>query len=89
MATIPTVVNLQTLILQLQAQVAALEIAASTAAPTVPAATTAATTAVVFADTPQMLGAKDPIDYSSKQGQRSTSKELHHSMTNHLPMVLT
>ena len=60
MATVLTVADLQALILQLQNQVTALENA--------PAATTAATTAVVFADTPQMLGAEDLIDYSSKQG---------------------
>jgi hypothetical protein len=68
MATIPTITELQALIQQLQTQVLALETAAATAAPTVPAATTAATTAVVFADMPQTLGAKDLIDYSSKQG---------------------
>ncbi len=68
MATTPTVADLQTLISQLQAQVAALENAAATAAPTVPAATTAATTVVVFADTPQTLGVDDLIDYLSKRG---------------------
>jgi hypothetical protein len=69
MATIPTVPNLQALIQQLQLQVTALETAtAATMAPTVPAATTAASTAVVFADTPQMLGAKDLINYLSKRG---------------------
>jgi hypothetical protein len=68
MATTPTVAELQTLIQQLQAQVLALETAAATAAPTIPAATIAATTAVVFADTPQTLGAKDLIDYLSKRG---------------------
>ncbi len=68
MATIPTVANLQALILQLQNQVTALENAAATTAPAAPAATTAATTAVVFADTPQTLGAKDLIDYLSKRG---------------------
>jgi hypothetical protein len=68
MATIPTVADLQTLIQQLQAQVLALETAAAAAAPTVPAATIAATTAIVFADTPQTLGAEDLIDYLSKRG---------------------
>jgi len=68
MAAVPTVADLQTLILQLQAQVLALETAAANAAPTVPAATTAATTAVVFADMPQTLGTEDLIVYSSKQG---------------------
>ena len=68
MATVPTVADLQTLILQLQAQVLALKTAAATTAPTVSPATTAATTVVVFADMPQTLGADDLIDYSSKQG---------------------
>jgi hypothetical protein len=68
MATTPTIAELQALIQQLQTQVLALETAAATAAPTVSAATTAATTAVVIADKPQMLGAEDLIDYSSKRG---------------------
>jgi hypothetical protein len=68
MATVPTVADLQALIVQLQNQVTALEHAAATAAPVAPAATTAATTVVVFADTPQTLGADDLIDYSSKRG---------------------
>ena len=66
MATVPTVADLKTLILQLQAQVRALETAAATTAPTVPSATTVATTVVVFADMPQMLGADDLINYLSK-----------------------
>jgi hypothetical protein len=68
MATVPTVTDLQALILQLQNQVTALINAAATAAPAAPAATTAATTAVVFADTPQTLGAEDLIENSSKRG---------------------
>ena len=68
MATVPTIADLQALITQLQVQVPALETAAATAPPTAPAATIAATTAVVFANTPQTLGTKDLIDYSSKQG---------------------
>jgi hypothetical protein len=70
MATTPTVAELQALILQLQTQVLALETAASAAATAAPAATTtaAATSVVVFADTPQTLGAEDLIDYSSKRG---------------------
>jgi hypothetical protein len=68
MATVPTVTDLQALILQLQNQVTALINAAATAAPAAPAATTAATTAVVFADTPQTLGAEDLIENSSKHG---------------------
>ncbi len=66
MANQPTVTELQALILQLQTQVQALENVA-TAAPIVQAAPTAPQ-AVIFADTTQMLGAKDLIDYSSKQG---------------------
>jgi hypothetical protein len=66
MATVPTVADLQTLILQLQAQVRALETAAARTAPTVPAATTTATTVVVFEDMPQTLGADDLINYLSK-----------------------
>jgi hypothetical protein len=66
MANQPTIAELQALILQLQTQVQALENAA-TAAPIVQAALTAPQ-AVIFVDTPQMLGAKDLIDYLSKQG---------------------
>ncbi len=65
MANQPTVAELQALILQLQTQVLALQNAA-TAAPIIQAAPAAAQ--VVFADTPQTLGAKDLINYSSKQG---------------------
>jgi len=68
MATVPTVAGLQALITQLQAQVLAVETAAATASPTAPEATTtaAAPSVVVFADTPQTLGAEDLINYSSK-----------------------
>ncbi len=66
MATVPTVADLQALIVQLQNQVSALEHAAAAAVPAAPAATTAVATVVVFADTPQTLGAKDLMDYSSK-----------------------
>jgi hypothetical protein len=62
----PTVAELQALILQLQTQVQALENAA-TVAPINQAAPTAPQ-AVIFADTPQTLGAKDLIDYLSKRG---------------------
>jgi len=69
MATTPTVAELQALIQQLQAQVQALENAAAAAATVAPAATTTtAAPLVVFADTPQTLGAEDLIDYSSKRG---------------------
>jgi len=66
MATTPTTAELQALIHHLQAQVQALQIAAAAAATIAPAATTAAPSVVVFADTPQTLGAEDLIDYSSK-----------------------
>jgi len=68
MATAPTTAELQALIQQLQAQIQALQNAAATAAPVAPAATTASPPVVVFADTPQTLGAEDLIDYSSKRG---------------------
>jgi len=68
MANAPTTAELQALIQQLQAQVQALQNAAATAAPAAPAATTAAPSVVVFADTPQTLGAEDLIDYSTKRG---------------------
>jgi hypothetical protein len=60
----PTKAELLALIAMLQAQVAALTAMApaATAAPPVGAAP------VVFADTPQMLGANDLIDFSAKRG---------------------
>ncbi len=61
----PTVQELQALIQVLQAQVQALQ----NAAPAVQAALAAAANPVVFADTPQMLGIDDLIDYSKKRGQ--------------------
>ena len=70
MATAPSTAELQALILQLQAQVIALENAVAAAATVAPAATTAtaAPSVVVFADTPQTLGDEDLIHYSSKRG---------------------
>ena len=68
MANAPTTAELQALIQQLQAQVQALQNAAATAAPAAQVAITAAPSVVVFADTPQTLGAEDLIDYSSKRG---------------------
>ncbi len=65
MANQPTVAELQVLILQLQTQVQALENVATTA-PIVQAAPAAAQ--VVFADTPQTLGAEDLTDYLLKRG---------------------
>jgi hypothetical protein len=61
----PTVQDLQALIQALQAQVQALQ----NAAPAIQAAPAAAATPVVFADTPQMLGVDDLIDYLTKRGQ--------------------
>ncbi len=66
MANQPSVAELQALIQQLQTQVQALENVAAMA-PIVQAAPTAPQ-AVVFADTPQTLGANELIDYSSKRG---------------------
>jgi hypothetical protein len=57
----PTAVELQALITQLQIQVATLTSAAATTAAPAPAA-------VVFADTPQSLNAKDLINYLKKRG---------------------
>ncbi len=59
----PTVADLLALIQTLQAQVLALQ----NAAPAVQAAPAAAQ--VVFADTAQMLGVNNPIDYSTKLGK--------------------
>ncbi len=57
MAAPPTVVDLQALILLLQAQVANLQAA-------IPAAPAAGAAAIItFADTPQMLNADDFFDY--------------------------
>jgi hypothetical protein len=63
-APAPTTAKLMAIITTLQAQIVALQHAAPAAAAAPPAG--AAT--VVFADTPQMLGADDLIDYSTKQG---------------------
>jgi hypothetical protein len=61
----PTAQELQALILVLQAQAQAMQ----NAAPAIQAAPAAAATPVAFADTPQMLGIDDLIDYSTKRGQ--------------------
>jgi hypothetical protein len=61
-APVPTVADLQALILTLQAQVANLQ----AAIPAAPAAGAAA--AITFADTPQTLNANDLLDYLTKRG---------------------
>jgi hypothetical protein len=61
----PTVQELPALIQALQAQVQALQ----NAAPAIQAAPAAAAAPVVFADTPQMLGVDNLIDYLMKRGQ--------------------
>ncbi len=85
MATVPSVADLEALIQQLQAQVLALENAAAAAATVAPAATTITATpsVVVFADTPQTLGAEDLIDYSSKRGSEIYKQGI--AAINHLP----
>ncbi len=61
----PTVQELQALITALQAEVTALQ----NAAPAAQAAPAAATTQVVFAETPQMLGVDNLVDYLTKRGK--------------------
>jgi hypothetical protein len=58
----PTTAKLMTIITTLQAQIVALQ----NAAPAAAAAPPAGAAPVVFANTPQMLGANDLIDYSTK-----------------------
>jgi hypothetical protein len=62
-AAAPTIANLMAIILQLQAQILALQNVAP-----VDAAASAGAAPVVFADMPQMLGANELIDYSTKWG---------------------
>jgi hypothetical protein len=62
--TAPTIAKLLAIITQLQAQIVALQ----NASPAATAAPPAGTATVVFADTPQMLGANDLINYLTKQG---------------------
>jgi hypothetical protein len=63
-ASAPTTAKHMAIIKTLQAQIVALQ----NAAPAVAAAPPAGVATVVFANTPQMLGANDVIDYSTKQG---------------------
>ncbi len=60
----PTNAELMTIIANLQVQIAVLQATAPAAA----AAPPAGTVPVVFADMPQMLGADDLINYSTKRG---------------------
>jgi hypothetical protein len=63
-APAPTTAELMAIITMLQAQIVALQNTASAAA----AAPPAGAAIVVFANTPQMLGTNDLIDYLTKQG---------------------
>ncbi len=63
-APAPTTAKLMAIITMLQAHIVAVQNAGPAAATAPPAG--AAT--MVFADTPQMLGANDLIDYSTKRG---------------------
>jgi hypothetical protein len=63
-APAPTTAELMAIITMLQEQFVALQ----NAAPAAAAAPPAGAATVVFADTPQMLGANDLIDYSTKRG---------------------
>jgi hypothetical protein len=63
-APTPTTAKLMAIITMLQAQIVALQ----NAAPAAAAAPPAGAATVVFADTPQMLGADDLINYSTKRG---------------------
>jgi hypothetical protein len=62
-APAPTTAKLMAIITTLQAQIVALQ----NVAPAAAAAQPAGAATVVFANTPQMLGANDLIDYSTKQ----------------------
>jgi hypothetical protein len=63
-APAPTTAKLMAIITMLQAQTVALQ----NAAPAAAAAPPAGTATMVFADTPQTLGANDLINYSTKRG---------------------
>jgi hypothetical protein len=63
-APAPTTAKLMAIINTLQAQIVTLQ----NTAPAAAAAPPAGTATVVFADTPQTLGANDLINYSTKQG---------------------
>jgi hypothetical protein len=82
-AAAPTTAKLTAIITQLQGQILALQ----NMAPAAAAAPPAGAAPVVFADTPQTLGANDLIDYSTKKGQPFLSKDAKHSTTRHIPMA--
>ncbi len=63
-APAPTTAKLMAIITLLQAQIVALQ----NMAPAAAAAPLAGAATVVFANTPQMLGANDMIDYLTKRG---------------------
>jgi hypothetical protein len=67
-----------------QVQVADLTAAAPVAADAPPTAAAP----VVYAETPQMLGANDLIDYLTKKGQLFLSKGAKHLMSRHFTMAL-
>jgi hypothetical protein len=72
------------IITTLQAQTVALQ----NIAPAAAAAPPAGAATVVFASTPQMLGADDLIDYRQNEDQPFSSKDANHSMTRHSLMAL-
>jgi hypothetical protein len=80
----PTTAKLMAIIAMLQVQIVALQ----NAAPAANAAPPAGAATVVFADTPQMLGANDLIDYSTKRGSTISSKDANHLMTRYSPTAL-
>jgi hypothetical protein len=83
-APAPTTAELMAIITTLQVQIVALE----NAAPATAAAPPAGAATVVFANTPQTLGANDLIDYLTKKGQPFSSKNANHLMTRHSPTAL-
>jgi len=78
MAATRTPAELEALVIQLQGEILALQAAAASAPTAAPAATTTTTalSVVVFADTPQTLGAEDLIDYSLKRGSEICKQRI-------------
>jgi hypothetical protein len=83
--TAPTTAELMGIIAILQMQVDAL----TDMAPVAAAAPPACAAPVVFADTPQMLGTDDLVNYSMKRGSAIFEQGAKHSTKRHLPMALT